>query len=209
MIRIKRSIYLTVLIVLAIAVGVGAYFTFRGPSRNGRQFSENYRFSFENGFQNWQSNGTDLKDPPVEWSIDLSDNLTSHGQTAVKFYLSNLNDAGKIWLERPFVVEPNSNYLVDISYDFASADYGDINLWTIITGVHGKPPRTADDLKFQGDTGNGADSNVGFKWMNKHYRLTIESGWKGEIYVTLGVWGTWETSRIYFIDNVKINIEEK
>lgn len=206
--KISEKNYLIILIVLLVLLGVGSNLMFEGNrGKNGLDY-ENHFFSFEEGLENWETRGTDLDNPLVDWSIDVSENLASHGETSAMYYLSNVNDAGKIWIERSFDVDPNTNYRVDISYNFVSADYGDFNLWTIITGVHKTSPETRDDLVFQGDTGNEADSNVGFKWMNKSYDFTIESSSEGEIYVTLGVWGTWETDRIYFIDNVEIEFEE-
>lgn len=199
---------MVILIVLVAVLGLATYLIIGATQEEDGFTSENYFFSFEDDLQNWTDNGTDLDNPPVDWSIDVSQDLASHGESSAKFYLSNLNDAGKIWLERSFEVHPGEVYQVFVSYDFVSKDYGDINLWKIITGVHNTPPRNADELVFQGNTGNGADSEVGYKWMSKDYDFTIESDPEGEIYVTIGVWGTWETAREYFVDNVKIEFDE-
>lgn len=69
--------------------------------KNGDKISENYLFSFGDNFQNWASHGTDLEDlpPPVEWSIDVSDNLATHGDSSARFLSLECNDADKIWLE--------------------------------------------------------------------------------------------------------------
>jgi hypothetical protein len=48
--------------------------------------------------------------------------------------------------------------------DFASADWGDVNLFTIITGIVQEPPETRDDLVYQGSTGNESDTDVGYGW---------------------------------------------
>jgi hypothetical protein len=118
--------------------------------------------------------------------------------------MNSQHDAGKIWVERPFDVEANQYYQVHVEYDFASADYGNLNLWTIITGVVLGPPTKADELVYQKDTGNGADKDDGYKWLHKTYDLDIRSGPEKQLYVVIGVWGTWETARTYYLDNVKV-----
>jgi len=166
-----------------------------------------YTFSFEDGLESWSEDGTDLDNPPVDWTVALSDEMSSEGDYAIKLYLNNVNDAGKIWLERSFDLEPNRTYNVEITYDFASADFGDFNLWQIITGVSSEEPEAADDLMFQGDTGIGEQE--GFIWLDKSYEFTAESNDDGELWVALGVWGTWETPRTYYIDNISISFIEQ
>ena len=161
-------------------------------------------FSFENGTDGWVAQGTDLSNPTDEWSIERSEEMASKGRTSLKVYLNNLNDAGKVWIQRPFDVDPNSYYQVHVEYDFASADYGDLNLWTIITGALLGPPTKADELVYQRDTGNGGDKDDGYKWLHKTYTFDMRTGPEEEIYVIIGVWGTLATARTYYIDNVKI-----
>src|SRR5713226_1643996 len=94
-------------------------------------------YSFENYLEGWSTNGTDLdlNDPTADqWSITRSQDMAADGLTAVKFDLTNNNDEGKIWIEKPFLVEPNHLYAVNVSYSFASAD-GDLGNFQIITGV--------------------------------------------------------------------------
>jgi hypothetical protein len=170
------------------------------------QIPKQMEFSFENGMDEWVAKGTDLSDPMDEWSILRSEDMAKNGNTSLKFYLNNLNDAGKIWVERPFDVELNSYYQIHVEYDFASADYGDLNLWTIITGVLLGPPTKADELTYQRDTGNGADEDEGYKWLHKTYDFDLRTGPEDKIYVVIGVWGTWETARTYYVDNIKITL---
>jgi hypothetical protein len=168
------------------------------------QIPKQTEFSFEQGMDGWVAQGTDLSNPAVEWSIERSGDMASEGDTSLKVYLNNLNDAGKIWIQRPFDVDSDSYYQVHVDYDFASADYGDLNLWTIITGAVLGPPTKADELVYQRDTGNGADKDEGYKWLHKTYTFDMRTGPKKEIYVIIGVWGTWETARTYYIDNIKV-----
>jgi|GEM_PF-1566431 len=164
-----------------------------------------HRYSFETGMQGWQSDGADLDNPPVEWSIERSQYISSDGDYSVELYLNNLNDAGKIWVERVFRVLPDQPYSVDLKYDFASRDWGDINLWTIISGAVPAGPDVAP--VFQGNTGNNAEQDAGYVWLDKSYHFETMSNSDGEIMVMIGIWGTWETARTYYLDKVEINID--
>jgi len=165
--------------------------------------SGTHTFSFEWDMEGWVANGTDLDNPPVEWSVERSEDIASDGKTAIMLYLNNLNDAGKIWIERQFDAEANHEYQVHLNYDLASADWGDMNLWTIITSVSPQPP--VPGLLYQGDTRNNARPEDGFVWLHKSYDFDVESGPDGKVYIVIGVWGTWETARTYYLDNVSIS----
>lgn len=163
-----------------------------------------FETSFESGFDGFVVDGTDLDDPPVEWEIERSNERANDGEWSVRFELENLNDAGKIWIERRFDLEPNRAYDVHLSYAFASADFGDVNLWTVIAGVAPVDPESVDDLSFQGSTSNGADDDVGFVWLEFVTPLEVTTGPTGETWLSLGVWGTSEFSRSYHVDDVRV-----
>ena len=148
---------------------------------------QSHRFSFENGMEEWCPRGTDLDDPPIEWSIERTQEIAWDGNASLKLYLENYNDAGKIWIEQSFDVSPNTRYHVNVRYSFASAAYGDFNLWVIIAGVSSESPQTAEDLTYQGDAGNGADEDVGYVWLDKSYDFRLKSGTDGAIYVFIGI----------------------
>lgn len=171
--------------------------------------SDGRSFSFENDLEGWSANGTDLNNPPIVWSVGRSEELSREGVASVRLHLNNLNDAGKIWIERPFTVAPNRSYEVEVRYAFATRDYGDVNLFTLITGVLPRRPRTRDDLNYVGDTGNGASGDVGFVWQEKSYRFTATSNAGGALYVSIGVWGTWEGPRTYYLDRVRVTLTEQ
>jgi len=162
--------------------------------------------SFERDMDGWVAESTDLDNPPVEWAIERSQDLASDGKTAIRLYLNNMKDAGRIWIERVFDVEPNREYQVHLEYDFATADWGDMNLWAIITGIVPKLPKAKEGLIYQEDTGNNARPEDGFVWLHKSYDFAVESDQDGKLYIMIGVWGTWETARTYYLDNVKVAI---
>ena len=188
---------LTTVALLALVAGCGDDAV--GP-RDGFVFET----SFESGLDGFVVDGTDLDDPPIEWAIERSDDRANDGAWSVQLELQNLNDAGKIWIERRFDLEPNRAYDVDLTYAFASADFGDINQWTIIAGVMPFDPETADDLPFRGSTGNGADDDVGFVWLEFVAPLEVTTGPTGEAWLSLGVWGTSEFTRRHHFDDVRI-----
>ena len=196
-IKLKKWLYLLVIVVLL---------AFSGCAKLDTPTSVPYQSSFEDSMNGWVAKGTDLDNPPVEWSIERSQELASDGEAAIRLYLNNINDAGKIWVERSFDVEPNSEYQVHLEYDFASADWGDMNLWAIITGIVPKLPKAKDGLIYQEDTGNNARPEDGFVWLHKSYDFAMKSDQEGKLYIMIGVWGTWETARTYYLDNVNVTI---
>jgi hypothetical protein len=163
-----------------------------------------FETSFESGLDGFTPDGTDLDDPPVEWSIERTDEHSDEGSWSVRLDLDNLNDAGKIWLERSFSLEPGAAYDVNVSYAFGTSDFGDFNLWTLITGVTAFDPETVSDLAFQGETGTGEDEDLGVVWLEKSHTFSATASPDGELWVSLGVWGTWETHRTHYFDDVRI-----
>lgn len=165
--------------------------------------------SFESGLDGFTADGTDLDDPPIEWSIERTNDRADEGAWSVRFDLDNLNDAGKIWIERAFDLEADVAYDVEVTYAFGTSDFGDINTWTIIAGVSPGDPEVRDDLVFQGTTGNGEDQDVGVVWLEKSHAFTATAGAGGELWVALGVWGTSEFPRTYYLDDVRIEFTPK
>jgi len=170
------------------------------------------RFSFEQDLEGWTPDAADLKlgDGFINWSIARNQNRAAEGTTSLRFYLENLNDAGKIWIARPFLAEPDQVYQVTVEYSFASSDYGMINLFTMISGVLKQPPKPPDGLQetFQDSTYNGG-SAVGYVWLDKKYEFTAETNEEGIFHVLIGIWGTYETPRTYYIDNVRISLAKR
>lgn len=167
-------------------------------------FDINRTFSFETNLEGWVADTVDTGDPPIEWTVERTTEEAIAGEASVKFEVDNLNDAAKVWIERPFYLRPNTTYTVTVGYDFATADFGMINNWTLITGVTPFSPETVDDLTFQEETGTGSDEDVGHVWLPKSYVFTATTGTDGRLYVAIGVWGTFESLRIYYLDDVQI-----
>lgn len=153
----------------------------------------------------WTPDGDDLDDPPVTWSIEASTEEADEGRWSARLRLDNVNDQGKIWLERPvqFLV-PGATYEVVLTFDFASADFGAVNLWRILAGVAPDDPESVAAFA-RGDTGNGTGSDD-FAWSEKSFTITTQAGGAGEIWLVVGIWGTSEFARTYYVDDISVTI---
>lgn len=194
-----------------IALGMTCLFiavSLTGCVENPPEHSTGTRFSFDETMQGWQKDGTDLDDPPINWTVEHTTTMAYNGTGAVKLFLNNMNDAGKIWMEKAFTVTPNTAYEITVNYYFATSDYGEFNLFNIVCGATNTDPETADDLIFQDDTGHHNESiQDEYLWLEKEYTFTVLSDENGSIYVNIGVWGSWETPRTYYVDEVNISIK--
>lgn len=165
-------------------------------------------YTFESTLAPWQPDGTDLEDPPVEWSIERSDERAEGGQWSVKLELENLNDAGKIWIEASPAIfqnlDPGVTYEARIAFDFGSSD-GEVNAWRIIAGASGQDPEDAEDLTFQGSTVSGGGAGE-FTWTRKEFTFTFTPSASRSIWFAIGVWGTSEFPRTYYIDNLDLTL---
>jgi hypothetical protein len=85
-------------------------------------------YSFESGLDEWFGNGVDLTDPIVTWSVETSNEQASDGANSARLFVDDRNGMSKIWLERAVDVSPNLAHDVDISFDFGTADFGEMNL---------------------------------------------------------------------------------
>ncbi len=172
-------------------------------------FSQSYFYSFENTFSGWDTTGIDLQlgDTTIAWSIHPSDEMAVDSSFSMQYHLENYNDAGKIWIQKGFSVEQQKDYTVAVNYKFASMDFGLANLWEIITGVHLSPPATAQQLMYQGHTGNGFNFDTGYVWLDKSYEFNINSDTSNNLWIVIGIWGNWEVARTYYIDSLSIVIQ--
>jgi hypothetical protein len=165
-------------------------------------------FSFESGMEGWTVHGVDLEvgGQEIDWSIAPSRDRAAHGEQSLRFFLDNMTDAAKIWAERAVGVRPNRTYDVQVRFSLASADFGSANLFRVIAGAFASPPRTREELApaFRDETGNGSSTDVGYQWQTRTYTTTVTSGASGQIHVVVGIWGTWESARTYYVDDIRI-----
>ena len=167
-------------------------------------------FSFESGMEGWDARGIDLKlgGFEIDWSVTRTSENAFDAATAVRLYLANYNDAGKIWIERPLSVKPNRTYRATLRFAFGSSDCSAPNTFTLIAGVSSRRPENRNALIYRDSTFSGLASPC-FKWLEKSYGFTARSSTEGTLYLTIGVWGTWETKRAYLIDAVEVSVAEE
>lgn len=155
-------------------------------------------YSFESGLEAWVPNSADLSGPGATWSIDTSSDVTSVGSGAARFMLDNANGDGKIWLEREFELTAERTYDVQITFDLASAESG--SPWRVLAGAHDASPSSAAQLTVQDATTPGN----GYEWTERSYTVQAAPDDEGLVVVVLGLWGTSEESRTYYVDNVHL-----
>ena len=51
-------------------------------------------------------------------------------------------------------------------------------------------------------------NHSGFKWLEKSYDLNLLAAADGTLYIDIGIWGTSESYRAYYLDNLRITITE-
>ncbi|MFW6041114.1 MAG: hypothetical protein ACOC85_04690 [Thermoplasmatota archaeon] len=160
--------------------------------------------SFEENWDGWKPQAIDVDDPEVNWTIERTSELTYSGNYSMKFHLENWHDQGKIWIQRTIDLEPEKNYNVRMKLSFASSDFGSFNLWKILVGGGPHEPEDIEDLTYPENTGIGADEDNGYQWMEKEYKFDAKTNSEGEMYIYVGVWGTWETERTYYVDDIEV-----
>ena len=180
-----------------------------GDADLGTSPNHDENFSFETGWSDWFAKARDLTNPVDNWEVTRSSERASEGSQSVRLFLDNPNSQGKVWIERRYMVDKNQTYDVDISFDFATGDFGSANLWKVIASGGPDSPATAGVAAAQGDTGTGTSSDQGFTWLHKTFSVPTESDGDAELFVYVGVWGTWPFARTYYLDNVKVALTKR
>lgn len=202
----------------AVLVPVIVIASFLAPSPTPPAAPASAEFSFEADLQGWSAAATDLSagnctgsgegNCSVAWSVERTTEQAYQGAASVRMSLDNLNDQGKIWIERSFDAPPGRAVRVRVAFALASADFGSVNHWTIIAGALPARAASSGDLTsaFRGDTGNGWAGPSGYVWLQKTYDSTVQVSADGPLWVVIGVWGTWETARTYYVDAVRVDL---
>jgi hypothetical protein len=184
-------------------------FAYASADRTSTQAAE--FFSFENDLEGWNVKATDIfvEDEPIDWSVTRSREQAEDGFTSLKFDVDNFTDAAKVWVERPFTVEPLQTYDVVVEFAFGSPDTGDIGLDRFIAGVLEESPTTAVDLlpSYMEPVSNTHGKSFG--WLKKSYRFAVRSNQSGQLHVAIGFWGQFETGRIYYFDSIGVSLTKR
>ncbi|MDF1613273.1 hypothetical protein [Stygiobacter electus] len=172
-----------------------------------------HEFSFENDLEMWNIRALDVTQNlpdtilTIPWHIVRSNLIATSGVYSLEFYFQNYTDAAKIWIERQLSVIPNKVYRITLIYDFASADGGIIGKQALVTRITPYRPQSREDIivgALPEGTYNGGFFN--YRWLRKEIQEDIQSNYLGQIFVLIGIWGTFEITSTYYIDNIRIQI---
>ncbi len=202
---------------LAVAVLVSLSLSLNGCNLRLEVRDGDVFFSFESGFDNWAARGIDAgPGGTLNWSVTPSAQLARAGASSLRFELNNFSGDAKVWIERAFRFDRSRTRRVTVRFAFASADLGSFGNFRVLAGVKGSPPETGADLTplAREDTGNGRTADSGYQWMDKSYAFTLEplppgsSTSQDHLWVVIGVWGTSNAHRSYFVDSLRVTFEE-
>lgn len=169
-----------------------------------------YTYGFESGtLEGWAADATDQGQCP--WHITPSTKLRYAGMWSLEYYMNNFNDATKIWIERAYDVQSGRRYDVSLTWKLATRDAA-VGACPVIVYVGGRDPETHDD-EFQVIGYSIGDGTGNWTWLSESYLRTgvlpgAGSGTSGKIWVAIGMWGTFEVSYTWYVDNVTVEITE-
>lgn len=166
-----------------------------------------FRDSFETGLDGWQT-GADVPEDgerpaPVAWSIEVSAQQPSDGQSSVKFFLDGKHDDGTIWLARPFNVPVNSDLVVRLHFDAWSAAESFNTTGKVAAYAGSRKPKQEGDF----DLSQALNQTAG--WKRYSYSMDAQSGDNGQLWVAVGVTAVWETELTYYFDSLLLEIETR
>jgi hypothetical protein len=170
-----------------------------------------YSYGFESGtLEGWTADATDQGQ--CAWHITASSKLPYAGAWSLEYYMNNINDATKIWIERAYDVQAGRRYDVGLTWKLATKD-SPVTACPIIVYVGGHDLETHDDdIQVIGYSIGGGTGN--WVWLSESYLRTgvlpgAGSGTaQGKIWVAIGMWGTFEVSFTWYVDNVTVDITE-
>lgn len=182
-------------------------------------------FSFETGLEGWRADSADFCEadpatgdcPPdgafAPTDVEVVTGTAADGSRAVRLSAVNDTDAVKLWIERPFAVPEAGLHEVLVTWRLGTAD-GEIGAWTSIgaasdddpsaaVGPDDPPDRVGDFLRL----GSTAATEPGaLQFIPESFVDEVEVGADRELWIGVGVWGTFEVEREYLLDLVTVEI---
>src|SRR5205823_5683164 len=131
------------------------------------------------------------------------------GAWSARIFLDNRSDAGKVWLARTYPLVPLRAYDVHVEFALGTADAGPIGAFRVLAGAAPSVPANGDEAVAlaRDDTGNGGETEVA--WRLRSYDSVAAAGPSGELTAVVGVWGTFEAQRTYYLDSLAIEFTER
>lgn len=161
-------------------------------------------FSFEVGLEGWSVVASDLGTPPATWSVEVSTEQSTSGASALKVGINNTGGQARVFMKRPFDLEPETEYQIDVRMQLASQDAGAANAWNVVAGASLLEPLDAAGLAVIGTTDNET-SEASLQWSERSGILSIRTGPEsGRVWISAGVWATSAFDRTYWIDDLAV-----
>jgi hypothetical protein len=160
-------------------------------------------FSFEGSLQGWGAQTLDLQagDQLEPWSITSDPGAPFDGASSARFFLDNLNGAGKIWLERAFTLPSSGRHRAHI--DFVALGSSDtVAADRLIVGVFRAPPRNADQLQ----PALQPPGIAGAGWTAHAYDVAVEGP---AVTVVIGISGASRRRTLYHLDALTVLFTEE
>ena len=164
------------------------------------------REDFEEKLDDWAVDADVPLDPNnpgsfVEWNITRSNDVAHSGEYSLKYFIDGRQDDGTIWIERKLSVKKNSRAKIKISFMFYSESESFNTIASICTYAGIRNPEAEEDFVILGS------ANEAEGWKNYEYTANLYTGSSEEIWVAIGITVRWETYMTYFIDDVKVEVE--
>jgi hypothetical protein len=174
----------------------------------GTQTSGSY--SFEGSLQGWQPGALDVAEATAAvWSIAATSEQSFAGAWSARVFLDNRSEAAKVWLSRKYQLAPFRAYDVHVEFALGTSDASAGGSFRVLAGAAQSVPANGDDAisLARDDTGNGGAT--GLLWVLKSYDSFALTGTSGELDAIVGIWGTSQGARTYYLDALAVTFTER
>lgn len=167
--------------------------------------AQEYLFNFENSLSGWSMTGSNVDPDGSHWSIAASQGAAAGGAQAVAFQLDAREEDARIWMEREFMLRSDMTYDVTFDFEFASADWGPGEHWSLMVAAGtGGPLDLGTDAFYAASTANGAVVSDGFRWRSVKLPTSIRTGADGRARIAIGIEGRGDRDATYYLDELGV-----
>jgi hypothetical protein len=168
-------------------------------------------YSFEGSLQGWNAGAADVTvdEIPLDWSVAATKERSFDGTWSARIFVDNRSEAAKVWLSRTYQLRPLRSYDVHVEFALGTSDPGPAGAFRILAGAEPSIPANGDDAisLARDDTGNGGAAGVA--WVLKTYDSIATTGPSGDLTAVVGIWGTFEVTRTYYLDSLAVQFTER
>lgn len=159
-----------------------------------------YQESFEEGFGGWEPDSDGLA---RDWKItripgDVGSRGCEDGSWCLSYYLDGRDDDGTIWVQRQFIVPPNSELAIKMNFWLFNEVDSPVNAWPVVAYIGLAEPAQEVDFTIVGHT----QETVG--WNQYFHAQPVTSNDTGAVWIAFGISATWEVERTHLVDLVEV-----